>query len=122
MWEFEPSAEFIRRQKRWPDKYRRELRNMLDNLDTYLRALREGAKPLQIKFGFVHPEPSGAIAVDQRGEGKGLKQTRLYAYAEQETSTLHGITLGDKGTQRKDVQQCKEFIEQLRKRLGGEGE
>jgi len=40
-------------------KYRRELKNLLVNLQIYLDALNAGATPVQIQRGFIHQEPHG---------------------------------------------------------------
>lgn len=73
MWNVQPEDEYIRRVNRWPKKYRRELLAVHDNLDTFLRALNEGAKLEQAKFGFIHSEPRGVLAIDQKGGGPSLK-------------------------------------------------
>lgn len=115
MWELQATEEYGRRLKQFAKKHRRELAAALDNLDTYHRTLQAGVKPLQVKFGFMHPEPLGVVAVDQKGGGKGLRETRLYVYPDAETETLHLITLGDKGTQERDIALCREFVLGLRK-------
>ena len=91
-------------------KYRRELKNLLINLQTYLDALNAGAKPVQIQRGFIHPEPSGVLAIDQRGEGKGLKEFRLYFYPNPDQQKLYLLALGDKNTQRSDIALCTQWV------------
>jgi hypothetical protein len=100
----------------------RELQAVLDNLDTYFKSLEAGVKPLQIKHGFMHSEPLGAVAIDQKGGGKSLAQTRLYVYPEPETETLHLITLGDKQSQKDDIATCRTFVTELRKESEGPDE
>src|SRR5262249_42670877 len=87
---------------------------VLDNLDTYFKALEAGTNPLQIKHGFMHQEPLGVVAIDQKGGGKDLAQTRLYVYPDTETETLFVITLGDKRSQKNDIATCRAFIHALR--------
>jgi hypothetical protein len=83
MWRLKPTEEYQKRAKDYEKRWPRELLAIFDNLDTYLGALNEGTNPLQVKFGFVHPEGQGAIAIDERHHGKGrLKPTRLYLYPE----------------------------------------
>lgn len=113
MWGIEPTAEYEKRFNRWKDKHRRELAAMAANLRTVQLALQNGAKVEHIRFGFVHPEAKGVIAVDQKGGGAGLKQCRLYVYIDKDTKTIHAITIGDKSTQRDDVKFSKEFVESL---------
>ena len=72
MWKLEPTDEYNRRHRRYEKKHRRELEAMLDNLDTYHQALNAGTPIQQIQFGFVHAEPCGVKAVDQKGHGQGL--------------------------------------------------
>ena len=93
----------------------RETKAVHDNLDTFFNALIAGAKPQQIKAGFIHPEPCGVLAFDQKGGGPNLAQTRLYVYPNATTEILHLITLGDKNSQRDDIQNCKAFVAELRK-------
>ena len=84
-------------------KYRRELKNLLVNLQIYLDALNAGATPVQIQRGFIHQEPHGVLAIDQRGEGKGLKEFRLYIYPDPGQQKLYLLALGDKNTQKSDI-------------------
>jgi transcriptional regulator with XRE-family HTH domain len=93
MWKLAPTDEYQRRQKRYEKDHPRELQAVLDNLDTYFKSLEAGVKPLQIKHGFLHNETLGVVAIDQKGGGKSLAQTRLYVYPEAETELLHVISL-----------------------------
>jgi hypothetical protein len=103
------------RSKRYAKKHEREWLAILENLDTYQVALNEGAKPLQVKFGFLHFEPNGVVAIDQKGGGSSLRQTRLYVFPEVDHCILHLITIGDKTTQKADIDVCREYIKALRK-------
>ena len=115
MWKLESTAEYARRHKRYEKDNPRELEAVLDNLDTYFKSLEAGVKPLQIKHGFMHAEPLGVVAIDQKG-GKGkLAQTRLYVYPDADTETLYVIALGDKRSQKDDLATCRTFVTQLRK-------
>lgn len=114
MWELDPTPEYDKKQRKWPKKHRRELTAMLNNLDTFLGALRAGATPRQAKYGFIHPERRGVLAIDQKGGGPGLKQSRLYVYPDEETEIVHLITLGDKDSQSEDIKACTDFVQQLR--------
>lgn len=100
----------------------RELRAVLNNLDTYFKTLLRGVNPLQIKYGFMHPEPLGVVAIDQKGGGAALRQARLYAYPELEPELLHLITLGDKGSQQADIAFCREYVLNLRTIAAENGE
>jgi hypothetical protein len=113
MWSLKPEAEFGKRATKWPKKHHRELLAVYDNLDTFATALRSGAKLEQIKFGFMHSEPRGIIAIDQKGGGAGLKETRLYLYPNKSSQVVHLITLGDKSTQKADIQYACDFVGDL---------
>jgi len=114
MWSIARSENVHRRLKRFQKKHRRELANAFDNLDTFFKCLQAGAEPAQIQRGFVHPEPSGILAIDQKGSGAHLKQVRLYIYPDEQTETLYVVTLGDKASQEGDIRFCKAFVEGIR--------
>ncbi len=116
MWSAQPTEHYQRRHKRYEKKHKRELRAVLDNLDTFLQALQEGAKPQHPHFGFIHSEPMSVLAIDQKGGGKSLAETRLYIFPDDETELVHLITLGDKRSQQNDIELCKQFVGELRAR------
>ena len=91
-------------------KYRRELKNLLVNLQTYLDALNAGATPAQIQRGFLHQEPHGVLAIDQRGDGQGLKEFRLYIYPDTVQQKLYLLALGDKNMQKSDIASCTRWV------------
>jgi hypothetical protein len=113
MWKLSPSTDVEKRLKKYQKKHARELKNVFDNLDTFFKCLEAGAPSTQIHRGFIHPEPAGVLAIDQKGKGSHLKEFRLYIYPDEESETLHLITLGDKNTQPDDIQLCKKFVEAL---------
>ena len=116
MWKLVLTDEYERRHKRYEKDHPRELQAVLDNLDTYFKSLEAGIKPLQIRHGFMHNEPLGVVAIDQKGGGKSLAQTRLYVYPDTEAEILFIITLGDKRSQKNDLETCRSFISNLRKK------
>ena len=107
MWKLSPTPDIEKRVKKHQKKHSRELQNIFDNLDTFFKCLQAGASSGQIHRGFIHPEPSGVLAIDQKGKGSHLKEFRLYIYPDEESETLHLITLGDKNSQSDDIQLCK---------------
>jgi hypothetical protein len=113
MWTIQPEDDYTRRLKKWPKKYRRELLAVHDNLDTYLSLLNSGTSVEQAKFGFVHVESGGALAIDQKGAGASTLETRLYIYPDKSTEVIHLITLGDKQTQKDDNELCRAFVKAL---------
>ena len=87
----------------------------MNNLDTYMRTLNMGVKPGFIQAGFIHREPHGVIAIDQKGAKGSPKQTRLYIYAFEVGNILYLITIGDKNAQKRDIQDCRQFVTSMRK-------
>jgi len=113
MWGILKTDQYLRRYKRYDKKKKNELNAVLNNLDIFLVSLRSGKKPKPLIYGFLHGEPSDVIAIDQTG-GQNLAATRLYVYPDVETETLYLLTLGDKSTQEADIQDCKQFVKQIR--------
>jgi hypothetical protein len=114
MWVIKRTDEYERRFKLYQKKHPRELTAVLDNLDTFHQALNSGVKPRQARFGFIHVEPSDVLAIDQKGGGAKLAQTRLYVYPDAESEVLYLLTLGDKRSQHQDIENCRHFVEQIR--------
>lgn len=116
MWTLNPLPEFPKRADRFRKKWEHEISNVLTNLKTLVTALNLGTHPEQLKqLGFVHSEPMGILAVDQKGKGKGakLKPFRLYVFPDERTKILHLLTLGDKDTQSADIKNCQSIVEKL---------
>jgi len=116
MWTIQNYEDVGRRQKKFEKKWPHELKNVFENLATLLLALNGGTKPEQLKqMRFVHSEPAGVLAIDQKGPSKRarMKQFRLYVFPDEEHEVLHTITLGDKGRQQSDVNFCIGSVKQL---------
>lgn len=105
---------FARRLRRYQKRHPDETLAVLDNLDTFMRALNSGVRPTQIQAGFVHREPRGVIAIDQSGALRKLRETRLYIYPSELEDTVYVITIGDKDSQHADLQDCRKFLDRLR--------
>jgi hypothetical protein len=70
---------------------------------------------LQVKLGFVHDEPDGIKAIDQRGVLKmKLRESRLYVFPEVLGKILYLLTIGDKRSQGEDIQFCREYVRSLK--------
>ena len=54
----------------------------------FMSALIAGAKPQQIKAGYIHPEPRGILAIDQKGGPGKLQQTRPYIFPDEPDSEI----------------------------------
>ncbi|TXT21070.1 MAG: Uncharacterized protein FD138_4106 [Planctomycetota bacterium] len=102
-----------KRLKKYGKKWMHEVVNVSDNLGTLIDALDEGAKPEQLKkLGFVRSEPSGILAIDESGPGKGskMKALRLLVFPHEEKQDLYVMTLGDKDSESDDIRLCKVFV------------
>lgn len=114
MWELEPTDQYERDLKWYQKKRLGELAAVLHNLQRYLRQLNASQNSKAIMAGYLHHEPSGVVAVDQKGGGGNLQETRLYTFADDKSHTLHLITIGNKYTQPEDIQQCSDFVKSLK--------
>ena len=121
VWELDHTEKYETTYKRYAKKHPHELTAVLSNLDKYHSALNSIGKVLQITAGFIHREPNGVIALDQKGGGRKvkLKQTRLYLYPAVEEKVVYLLIIGDKKTQTKDIKYCSEFVR--KKRRGNHG-
>jgi hypothetical protein len=113
-WQIEQSEMFKSRFRKFQKNRPNEAEAVFDNLDTYFRTLQSVGNPLQVKAGFIHDESDGIKAIDQRGGGKNLTQTRLYIYPEVERQILHIISIGTKTDQKSDVNECRDYIKPLK--------
>ena len=103
-WGIEESPFFASKFKRYLKKHPNEVTAAMNNLDTYMRALKGGTRPALIRASFVHPETMGVVAIDQKGAIGKPRQIRLYIYAVEDSGTLFILTIGDKNSQKADVQ------------------
>jgi hypothetical protein len=117
MWEIETTTQWEKDEKHYRKKHPRELAAVLNNLDRYLCLIKILPNPRSAAAGYLHPEPGGVIAIDQKGGGSNLQETRLYTYACEAQNVLYLITVGNKDSQSNDIQIAKRFVEQLLKTL-----
>ena len=105
VWTIATTSRYERNYKWYEKKRPNELKAVLDNLDTYFKCLNTLGNPLLIKTGFIHHEPKGIKAIDQKGGGQKvkLKQTRLYLYPYCEKNILYLLAIGDKTAQNNDI-------------------
>lgn len=115
MWKPHPTDEFSKRFKKHAKKHEAAALATMQNLGRFISLLNE--RPIhQIKAGFIHPEPFGVKAIDQTGASRKLRETRLYAYPDEKTKLVYLITIGDKNSQQKDInERCKVFVDKLKK-------
>lgn len=127
MWSIENHDDVAKRLKKFKKRWSHEMKNVFDNLDTLHEALCCGTRPEQLKnLGFVHSEPNGVLAIDQKGPGKGsrMKQFRMYVFPDEDEQVLYVRTIGDKSTQEEDLKIAtafaREIIDKKRDQPGGE--
>ena len=115
-WNLVPLGKYLSDYKWYEKKRPNELCAILGNLDTYFEALKMIGNPLQVKSGFIHDEPDGVKAIDQRGGKQKVKlqQTRLYLYPNVSEQKLYLLAIGDKTTQRGDIQFCRERVKEIK--------
>ena len=113
VWQLEPTTQWEKDQKWYARKHPAELAAVLRNLDRFLEHLRIAPNSKAIQAGYLHPEPAGVVAIDQKGGGANLQQTRLYVYADDATQIVYLITIGNKDTQSGDIALAREFAESM---------
>jgi hypothetical protein len=114
MWQIEPTTGWERDHKHYAKKRPNELAAVMRNLQRYMVMLNASKNSKCAQAGYLHTEQSGVLAIDQRGGGGNLQETRLYTYADDEEKTVYLIAIGDKGSQHSDVEYCKNFVNSLR--------
>lgn len=113
MWSLAYSTQWPRDLKHYEKKRPRELAAVLRNLKRYLDLLNVSPNAKAAQAGFLHHEPVGVVALDQKGGGTGLQETRLYTFADDKTQTLWLITVGNKDDQPDDIQFSRKFVTSL---------
>jgi hypothetical protein len=102
-WVFLPHSSYLRDLRWYAKKRPAELAAVLRNLERYMILLAVSPSVRSIQAGFLHPEPHGMVALDQRGGAGRLQETRLYCYAQADLRTLHLLGIGDKSSQSADL-------------------
>jgi hypothetical protein len=115
VWKIENSGFFESRFKKFQKKNPSEAVAVMTNLETYLQSLNLSKSPLAVKIGFLHHEPEGMKAIDQKGGGKNLMQTRLYVFPDVDTSILHVMSIGTKQNQGGDIGECRDYVRSIKK-------
>jgi len=116
MWETELTTAWERDEKHYAKKRPKELAAILNNIGRYLKLIAASKNSRAVQAGFLHPEPMGIMAVDQKGSGPNLEETRGYTYADDEKKVLYLITLGNKSNQSSDIDLAKRFVASLKRK------
>ena len=116
LWCVEPTDQYNRDFKHYSKKHPEELKAVLDNIDTYLKLLNSCDNPAFISVGFLHNEPDGIKAIDQKGSKskQKLQQARLYTYAYSDNNILYLLGIGGKTSQGGDIQKYRKYMRSLK--------
>lgn len=112
-WNLRPHPRLARLLRKLSSRRPAEAAALLRNVDRYMALLNAAAHPRLIQAGFLHPEPHGTVAVDERGGQGRLRALRLYTLADEGTRTLHLLHLGDKSSQSRDIRLLPYLIRTL---------
>jgi hypothetical protein len=108
------AAEFERSKKHYDKKRPAELAAVLRNLARLLEQLNALPHCRAAQAGFLHHEPAGIWALDQKGPSRTkLQETRLYVFPVEDNQTLHIITIGNKNSQATDLRCAVNYIRSL---------
>lgn len=110
-WEIEGTQQWDKDRKWYEKKRPDELAGVLKNLKRYVSQLNSSPNPKAFTAGYMHHEPHGVVAIDQRGGGPNLQETRLYVFPNEERNVLYIITIGNKDDQPSDIQFCTQFVQ-----------
>lgn len=114
MWQFRITPPFERAKKYYTKKRPDELAAVLRNLDRLRDQLNSLSHCRAAHAGFLHPEPGGIWAIDQKGPSRTkLQETRLYVFPSDADRTLHIITLGNKNSQATDLRCALDYVQSL---------
>jgi hypothetical protein len=113
-WIMRPTPRLSRDLHRLTRRHPREHAAILRNLQRYLTLLNCTQHTQLIQAGFLHSEPQGVVAIDERGGGGSLRALRLYTYADQTNRTLHLLSLGDKDSQSNDLRALPTLLKHLK--------
>ena len=114
MWNLEPTARFNSRSKKYAKKRRKAWLAVSGNLNKLTSALAAGSSISGIRCGYFRSEGRGIWRIGQEGT-PDVAPTRIYLYPDESKSTLHLLTMGDKNTQREDIQYCYEWLDSHKK-------
>lgn len=112
MWRVEASPQWTKDEKRYSKKHPREMEAMLNNVDRYMAQIQISKNARCVQAGYLHREPMGVVAVDQKGGGPSLMESRMYTYADEGSKVLYLITIGNKNEQQSDLKFCKVFVQE----------
>ncbi len=99
--------------KRINERHHKEYVACFGNLNKILEILNSGSKVGGFKVGFFRSEGDGLYRIGQTGV-KDPKEVRLYVYPDSEQRHMYILDIGIKETQKRDIQDAKKVIKQLK--------
>ena len=111
MWQVETTTQWQKDARFYEKKRPAELAAVLRNLKRFVTMLDSARNSQAVQDGFLHAEGNGVVAIDQKGGGGNLQETRLYTYPYEAEKVLYLITVGNKNEQPDDVGLSKNFVE-----------
>ena len=114
MWRMQIAPDFERAKRHYDKKRPAELAAVLRNLARLLEQLNALPHCRAAQAGFLHHEPAGIWALDQKGPSRTkLQETRLYVFPVEGNRTLHIITVGNKNSQAADLRCAVDYVRSL---------
>ena len=113
-WKLERTETYKKHFRHYEKNHPNELAAVLNNLTRYMDALNAANHPRVIQAGYLHNEPAGVVAIDQRGDEGHLQATRLYTYAYLKNNTLYLLAIGNKQEQQEDIAFCKAYVKSIK--------
>ncbi|MDT8389835.1 MAG: hypothetical protein RRC34_04925 [Lentisphaeria bacterium] len=90
---------------KYNQKHPRETASVFSNLARVIDYLQSGRPIEPPPFGFLRSEGKGLYRIGQTGV-KSAKETRLYIFFAVIEKVIHVLGIGDKGSQKRDIQNC----------------
>ena len=116
-WTIQEHNEFKRDYKWYAKKRPRELAAVFANFKRLEKMINSCQHRQLTVAGFIHPEPLGIWALDQRGSMGNLQATRLYCYVESSRKNIYLLAIGSKDSQSADISRVTEIVKSILENL-----
>jgi hypothetical protein len=118
MWRIQTTTSWEKDHKHYLKKHDSELAAVLRNLQRYLVLLNVSKNSKCVQAGYLHPEPGGVVAIDQKGLGANLQETRMYTFADDQQKIIYLLKISNKDSQHADIEYCRDFGSQISDNIG----
>jgi hypothetical protein len=116
-WQIDTAYASPGRFKRFAGKHPREYESLFANLEKILRLLRAGNKIGGFGVGFFRSEGGEVYRIGQTGV-ESAKESRLYVYPDEPRHVMYILNIGDKDSQRDDINGSKNIVGTIKKEMG----